>query len=217
MAPPRPSVTPPTTRVAPPTAQASAPKPAISTREVEKRTGDSDRAPDPGANIARIRRELEEAARAAAAKEAELSTSVSQRDARIRELEAAAAQHDAHIKEIETSSGERIAARDSRIRELQDALSACDERIDKLEQENKALAASQGEPSDDLKMIRGIGPAFERELRRVGVCTFAQIAAWTPEDIDAIGPKIKAKPERIRRESWIESAAELVKRSSESA
>jgi predicted flap endonuclease-1-like 5' DNA nuclease len=198
-----------------PVTPTASPKPPVVAPQVEKRSHDSNQAPDPGANISKIRMEMDEAARASSAKAAELRTTLSQRDARIKELEAAAAEHGARIEQIQTSTGEQISARDARIKELEADLSARDQRIEKLEQENKALLANQGEPGDDLKLIRGIGPAFERELRHLGVLTFAQIAAWTPEDIDAIGPKIKAKPERIRRENWIESAAGLAKRSSE--
>jgi predicted flap endonuclease-1-like 5' DNA nuclease len=200
--------------VAVPAAPAATPKPAAALPHAEEPYRDSDRPPDPGAGIAKIRMELDDAARAAAAREADLRTTLSQRDARIRELEASAAERDARIDKAETSARDQISACDARIKELEARLSARDHRIEKLEQDNKALLANQGEPGDDLKMIRGIGPAFERELRRLGIITFAQIATWTPEDIDAIGPKIKAKPERIRRENWIESATELAKRSS---
>jgi NADH-quinone oxidoreductase subunit E len=37
---------------------------------------------------------------------------------------------------------------------------------------------------DDLKMIKGIGPVNERELNALGIHTFAQIAAWTPANVD---------------------------------
>jgi predicted flap endonuclease-1-like 5' DNA nuclease len=198
-----------------PKATPAAPHVAVRAPEADKRIHDSDRAPDPGAGIAKLRMELDEAVRAASTRETELRATLNQRDARIRELETSAAGHDARIKQIQTSSAEQISSRDARIRELETALSARDERIAKLEQEVKAVLSQQGEPGDDLKLIRGIGPAFERELRRLGIRAFAQIAAWTPEDIDTIGPKIKAKPERIRRENWVESAAELAKRSFE--
>jgi predicted flap endonuclease-1-like 5' DNA nuclease len=199
-----------------PKATPAAPHVAVAAPQAENRTHDSDKAPDPGAGISKLRMELDEAVRSASTKETDLRATLGQRDAHIRELEASAANHDARIKQIQTSSGDQISARDSRIRELETALSARDERIAKLEQEIKAVLSQQGEPGDDLKSIRGIGPAFERELRRLGIRTFAQVAAWTPEDVDTIAPKIKAKPERIRRENWVESAAELAKRSSES-
>jgi predicted flap endonuclease-1-like 5' DNA nuclease len=200
--------------VAVPTARAATPKPAAALPQTEQRSPESDRAADPGAGIAKLRMELDDASRAAAAREADLRTTLSQREARVRELEAAAAEQGARIEKAEAVARGQVSAGDARIKELEALLAARDQRIEKLEQNNKALLANQGEPGDDLKMIRGIGPAFERELRRLGVVTFAQIAAWTPEDIDAIGPKIKAKPERIRRENWIESATELAKRSS---
>ena len=189
----------PAPRSAPPPPVATPPQPPVS-------TATADRPSDPGASIARLRKELDDAKKAASAG-----------DARIRDLEASAAKHDARIKEIQASSEEQIAARDARIRELEAALSARDRRIGKLEEASAAALAQQAELGDDLKKIRGVGPAMERELRRLGITTFAQIAAWTPEDVDTIGKKIKAKPERIRRENWIESAATLAKGSSESS
>ena len=66
-----------------------------------------------------------------------------------------------------------------------------------------------GSTADDLKLIKGIGPAFERELRKLGIVSFAQIAAWSAADIEQIAPKIKAKPDRIKRDEWILRATEL--------
>jgi predicted flap endonuclease-1-like 5' DNA nuclease len=213
--------TPAATPVAPkpaatPAAAPVAPKQPVAPTHAEKPSRESDRAPDPGAGIAKLRMELDDALRAAAAKEKDLRATLEQRDARIHELEASAADLASRIKQVEAAAAEQVSTRDGRIRDLDAALSKRDEQIAKLEQDVQAARAQPGEAGDDLKMIRGIGPAFERELRRLGVHSFAQIAAWTPEDVDSIGPKIKAKPERIRRENWVESAAELATRSPES-
>ena len=162
------------------------------------------------AELASLRSQLEEARRAILIKEAETWSLIAQRDARIAEVEtlrAEAATRTAKVEELETLQ-RKLADREVRISELEDIVKARDEKIAKLEIDVAAVRSQGGEPSDDLKQIRGIGPAFERELKRLGVRTFAQIAAWTPEDIDAIAPKIKARPERIRREGWVTSAAE---------
>lgn len=73
--------------------------------------------------------------------------------------------------------------------------------------ETPAAEASAG---DDLKKLSGIGPALEKKLNEAGVTTFAQIAAWTEEDIADMDEKLSFKG-RIQREGWVEQARELVK------
>ena len=61
---------------------------------------------------------------------------------------------------------------------------------------------------DDLKRISGIGGVLEEKLNTLGVTTFAQIAAWTPEDIARMDEQLNFKG-RIEREDWIAQAAKL--------
>ena len=63
-------------------------------------------------------------------------------------------------------------------------------------------------PADDLKLISGIGPWIERQLNAMGITRFAQIAAWTAEDVARIGAQV-AVPGRIERDGWIEQARKL--------
>jgi len=51
-----------------------------------------------------------------------------------------------------------------------------------------APAAAAG--ADDLKKLSGVGPALEKKLLAAGVTTFAQIAAWSPEDVAAIDEQL---------------------------
>ncbi|SDH94384.1 50S ribosomal protein L21 [Lutimaribacter saemankumensis] len=69
-----------------------------------------------------------------------------------------------------------------------------------------AKAAATG--ADDLKKLSGVGPALEKKLNEAGVTTFAQIAAWTEEDVAAMDEKLSFKG-RIEREGWIDQAKEL--------
>ncbi len=71
-----------------------------------------------------------------------------------------------------------------------------------------AKAAASG--GDDLKQLSGVGPALEKKLHAAGVTTFAQIAAWTDEDVAAMDEKLSFKG-RITREGWIEQARKLAK------
>jgi predicted flap endonuclease-1-like 5' DNA nuclease len=146
--------------------------------------------------LAELKEQLDLAHRALSGKDGELRTLLAQRDALILELESFRhhmASRELAVKELEFAG----LAREARIRELEKDLAEAHERA--------------GDSDDDLKLIRGIGPAFERELKRLGIRKFAQIAAWTSEDVDTIAKKIKAKPERIRRDDWIARAAELTR------
>ena len=69
-----------------------------------------------------------------------------------------------------------------------------------------APAASTG--PDDLKQLKGVGPALEKKLHEAGVTTFAQIAAWNAEDITEMDDKLSFKG-RIERDGWVEQAKTL--------
>ena len=72
-----------------------------------------------------------------------------------------------------------------------------------------AEGQATGQPAqlgDAFSAIKGIGPAMEERLRASGVTSVAQVAAWSDDDIAAIAPGLKVKPERIRREAWVEQA-----------
>lgn len=65
-------------------------------------------------------------------------------------------------------------------------------------------AAAPAEP-DPLIDIKGIGPTALARLTELGITTFAQLAAETPESLaEKMGGRITA--ERIRREDWIGQA-----------
>ncbi len=73
-----------------------------------------------------------------------------------------------------------------------------------------AEATAAETAGDDLKQLSGVGPALEKKLHEAGVTTFAQVAAWTEEDVAAMDEKLSFKG-RIEREGWIEQAKELAK------
>ena len=73
-----------------------------------------------------------------------------------------------------------------------------------------AKPKAKAEGGDDLKKLSGVGPALEKKLLEAGVTTFAQIAAWTEDDVAAMDEKLSFKG-RIEREGWIEQAKELAK------
>jgi predicted flap endonuclease-1-like 5' DNA nuclease len=63
-----------------------------------------------------------------------------------------------------------------------------------------------GESSDDLKQIRGVGPALERFLHKRGVFWFSQVATWSQADIDKFEFLLPNFGGRIQRENWVRSA-----------
>ncbi|WP_103761336.1 50S ribosomal protein L21 [Roseovarius confluentis] len=85
-------------------------------------------------------------------------------------------------------------------------------KAEKKAEEKKAAPkkAAKAEGGDDLKELSGVGPALEKKLQEAGVTTFAQIAAWTADDIAEMDEKLSFKG-RIEREGWVAQAKELVK------
>jgi large subunit ribosomal protein L21 len=63
---------------------------------------------------------------------------------------------------------------------------------------------------DDLSKLTGVGPVLVKKLVEAGVTSFAQIAAWSVEDIAAIDEKLNLKG-RVERDDWIAQAKELTK------
>jgi predicted flap endonuclease-1-like 5' DNA nuclease len=63
----------------------------------------------------------------------------------------------------------------------------------------------RGAAPDDLKRIRGISLVIEKKLARMGVASYAQIAAWSRSDIERISESLGVKG-NIERERWIEQA-----------
>ncbi len=72
-----------------------------------------------------------------------------------------------------------------------------------------AASAAHAVKADDISLIGGIGPKILKALNDLGVTNLAQIAAWTPEDVERIETDIKQKG-RVAREEWIEQAKELL-------
>jgi len=67
------------------------------------------------------------------------------------------------------------------------------------------VAAAHAEPADDLKRIRGIDQALEDRLTALGVRRFADIAAWSSDDVQRMNQSLGLVG-RIEQENWIEQA-----------
>jgi NADH-quinone oxidoreductase subunit E len=64
---------------------------------------------------------------------------------------------------------------------------------------------------DDLKTISGIGPKVEEVLNKLGVWSFAQIAAWSDKEVAWVEDHLQLKG-RIGRDDWIGQAAGFAKK-----
>ena len=73
--------------------------------------------------------------------------------------------------------------------------------------EAPAFARPDGEP-DDLKKLPGVGPATERKLNALGVTQYAQIAAFTAEEIEQVDAALNLKG-KIEQDDWPALAKEL--------
>jgi len=62
---------------------------------------------------------------------------------------------------------------------------------------------------DNLSLISGVGPKIKQSLHELGYTRFDQIAALTPDEIEAIETALKSKG-RVARDEWIAQARELM-------
>ena len=71
------------------------------------------------------------------------------------------------------------------------------------------ITSANGFGRDDLKLIKGVGPAIEKTLNEMGIWRFTQIAAMSEYEIDRVAQRLKGFRSRIYREDWIGQAREL--------
>jgi predicted flap endonuclease-1-like 5' DNA nuclease len=62
---------------------------------------------------------------------------------------------------------------------------------------------------DNLRLIKGIGPAIEKTLNELGIFRYHQIAEMTEYDINRVAQRLKGFSSRIYREDWIGQARDL--------
>ena len=77
------------------------------------------------------------------------------------------------------------------------------------EVEDAADADLHDLPHDNLKLIKGVGPAIEKTLNELGIQRFDQIAQMSEYDIDRVAHRLKGFRSRIYREDWIGQARDL--------
>ena len=117
---------------------------------------------------------------------------------------------------------EKFRERDTEARQLEVDLAEAREHINALEvasgparaQDGNGAADATGQHAqvdsrDDLKKIKGVGPAIEKTLNELGIFRFSQIAEMSEYDIDRVARQLKGFRSRIYREDWMGQAREL--------
>jgi len=72
-----------------------------------------------------------------------------------------------------------------------------------------ATSSNTSGVGDNLSLISGVGPKIKQSLNELGYTRFDQIAALTPDQIEAIETALKSKG-RVARDEWIAQARELM-------
>jgi large subunit ribosomal protein L21 len=73
----------------------------------------------------------------------------------------------------------------------------------------QAAAPRSTSGGDNLSLISGVGPKIKLSLNELGYTRFDQIAALTPDEIEAIETALKSKG-RVARDEWIAQARDLM-------
>lgn len=182
---------------APPPAGTKSTPPSSGIYRVAESKSDSERWQD-------VVRELELKVRLRDDLIAELKRSIEEQKKHIAAADARTAAADARTAAAEA----RAASADARVSEAEARASEAEARAASAEARASAAPAAA---ADDLKRIKGIGPAFERKLQALGVSSFSTIAAWTEADIERIAEALAILPQRITRDGWIEKAKNLTR------
>jgi NADH-quinone oxidoreductase subunit E len=75
----------------------------------------------------------------------------------------------------------------------------------------KGLDGPRDGQADDLKQIKGVGPALEKLLNELGFFHFDQIAAWSADEVAWVDQNLKGFKGRVTRDNWIAQAKDLAK------
>ena len=103
----------------------------------------------------------------------------------------------------ETESGDEDAFPVTEADDEDDWTSATSAEITRLEDH------ASGAGRDDLKLIKGIGPAIEKTLNELGIFRYDQIADMSEYDIERVARRLRGFRSRIYREDWIGQARDL--------
>lgn len=151
--------------------------------------------------IIRIEEILTGGKKASTAKKAAPKKDEPKKDAAKEEAKAdAKAAPKAKAEKPETKAAEKPAAKKV-------AAKASDKAADKAADGVPMFKRPAGDP-DDLKKISGVGPVLEKKLHALGITKFAQVAAFTKDEIAKVDEELNFKG-RIERDDWLSQAKKL--------
>ncbi len=140
-----------------------------------------------------------------------------QRNAEAEELESKLAAAEERIAALDGMMGSEHTRVEPVDRDaLADGMDASNDPLDESDEEDHAVpeaagvaATNIGIAGDNLKLIKGVGPAIEKTLNEMGIFRFNQIAEMSEYDIDRVARRLKGFHSRIYREDWIGQARDL--------
>ena len=166
---------------------------------------------------------------------AELERELARALARIGPLQEDVQERQHQIAELAEQVAERdqanaaLAGLEQRCRKLESELDAREQELAKLNSartstrttNNKAVKvatkqlASYGlsKPRgkrDSLQIIKGVGPALEKQLYELGIFHLRQIAGFSQQDIAWVSERVGRFKDRIERDKWVDQAKSLL-------
>lgn len=72
-------------------------------------------------------------------------------------------------------------------------------------------AAPPAGKSDNLQLLKGVGPKLATLLTGLGVTSFEQIAGWSDADIADIDSRLGTFEGRVTRDNWVDQAGYLAR------
>ena len=70
----------------------------------------------------------------------------------------------------------------------------------------RTMKAPRKAGADDLKFIKGVGPALEKLLHSMGFFHYDQVAKWTDAEIAWVDDNLEGFKGRVSRDNWVEQA-----------
>jgi len=70
----------------------------------------------------------------------------------------------------------------------------------------RTMKAPRKAGADDLKYIKGVGPALEKLLHSMGFFHYDQVAKWTDAEIAWVDDNLEGFKGRVSRDNWVEQA-----------
>jgi predicted flap endonuclease-1-like 5' DNA nuclease len=113
------------------------------------------------------------------------------------------------VEELVDDDIEELLEAEAIVDENDDAVEDAEVSDDAEEEEGEEETGSHHLPRDNLKRIKGVGPAIEKTLNELGISRFDQIAQMSEYDIDRVAHRLKGFRSRIYREDWIGQARDL--------